>query len=141
MKDGITQYALYPGIRTLLRNLQAAGSDLYIVSNKLTEPLTAILKHAGITGYFRDVVGIDGTGPVSRKQQEVAGLIERKFLKPGETVMVGDTDRDIQAGKENGLSTVGVLYGFGSTDELQSAGADEIAGSVRELASMLLPRP
>ena len=53
-------------------------------------------------------------------------------------VMVGDRFHDIEGAKFNGISTVGVLYGFGNRKELENAGADAIAESVSALESILL---
>ena len=48
-------------------------------------------------------------------------------------VMVGDRENDIQGGRENGLDTIGVLYGYGSREELVEAGAMQIAQTVEDL--------
>ena len=52
--------------------------------------------------------------------------------------MVGDREHDIIGAKENGLESIGVLFGYGSRQELEKAGADQIAENVQELEKMLL---
>ena len=55
-----------------------------------------------------------------------------------ESVMVGDRMHDIAGAKEVGINAIGVLYGYGSREELLHAGADNIAASVQELEEMLI---
>ncbi len=51
--------------------------------------------------------------------------------------MVGDRRHDIEGAKACGLKSVGVTWGFGSQEELETAGADRIAGTFEELESIL----
>ena len=50
-----------------------------------------------------------------------------------QTVMIGDRKHDIIGAKQNGLDSIGVLYGYGDFDELHAAGADYIAESVADI--------
>lgn len=67
-------------------------------------------------------------GDVIRYALERAGLRELSGA-----VMVGDRENDIQGARENGLDSIGVLYGYGSREELLQAGAMQIAESVAKL--------
>ena len=58
-------------------------------------------------------------------------------LLPSRALMVGDRWYDVAGAKQNGLASVGVLYGYGSREEMEKAGADYIAGSVAELGFLL----
>ncbi len=51
--------------------------------------------------------------------------------------MIGDRKYDILGAKEKGIRAIGVTYGYGSYEELHTAGADHIAGSVEELGDLL----
>ena len=53
-------------------------------------------------------------------------------------VMVGDREHDILGAKENGLQAIGVLYGYGSREELEQAGAMAVAETIRDIPSLLL---
>ena len=53
-------------------------------------------------------------------------------------VMVGDREHDILGAGENRMDSIGVLFGYGSREELEKAGATEIAASVPELEKLLL---
>ena len=47
--------------------------------------------------------------------------------------MVGDREHDVRGARENGLQVIGALYGYGSREELEEAGADWIAKTVEEI--------
>ena len=53
--------------------------------------------------------------------------------------MVGDRDQDIEGAKKNDLSSAGVLWGYGSLEELQGAGADYLVSEPGELLSVVIP--
>lgn len=54
-----------------------------------------------------------------------------------EVVMVGDRENDIRGARENGLDSIGVLYGYGSREELLEAGALQIAETVEDLRACI----
>lgn len=64
-----------------------------------------------------------------------AGSVAKALLTA--TAMVGDRHFDIVGAKKNGITAIGVSYGYGSTEELKKAGADYVAGSVKELEKLL----
>ena len=76
----------------------------------------------------------------TKKGEVIAYALELCGRECGDrnTLMVGDRFHDIVGAKDNGLSSIGVSYGYGSYDELRYFGADRIARSVRELSEMLL---
>ena len=74
-----------------------------------------------------------------RKGDIIAYTLNRLGVNPKETpvVMVGDRKHDVIGAKENQLPCVGVLFGYGSREELREAGADALAESVKELGEIL----
>ena len=65
-------------------------------------------------------------------------LEENHVNDVGKAVMIGDREHDILGAKENGMDSVGVLFGYGSKEEFEDAGADWIVESVEELTELLL---
>ena len=57
---------------------------------------------------------------------------------PKRAVMVGDRRHDMAGAHANGLEAVGVLYGYGSREELAAAGAEQLAADLNELKAILL---
>lgn len=65
-------------------------------------------------------------------------LWSARCTEPGRTVMVGDRRHDVQGAGLAGLETVGVLYGYGSREELETAGAAAIAATPEEVKKLIL---
>lgn len=147
---------LYSGIDGMIRALSAQGKRLYIVSTKDEGDVTAILQYFGLYEYFAAVRGGSfeneqaGRGGDYDKAAMIREILARDGIQSGaqddaaspdvleaETVMVGDRDLDINAGHANNIPVIGVLYGYGSREELTGAGADLLVGTVAELAALL----
>ena len=76
-------------------------------------------------------------GRISRKADVISHLID----KLGETekssiLMIGDRDQDIDGAKANGLQSAGVLWGYGSREELMDAGADYIVSVPSDIVNI-----
>ena len=79
---------------------------------------------------------------MDEKQVEKADVLRYVIEDLGQVdltkaVMVGDRENDVRGARENGLPCIGVLYGYGSREELTEAGAAKIADTVEELKKML----
>ena len=73
----------------------------------------------------------------SRKTDVVCYALETCGIYPDRAVMIGDRHHDIDGAKDNALESIGVLWGYGSREELSAAGATRLAESVPQLASLL----
>ena len=97
------------------------------------------MEHLGIDSFFAKVSGADYEGKEATKKFLIGncltGLSENE--RAG-AVMIGDTKFDIEGARSNHIQSIGVLYGYGTRQELQDAGAGGIAESVKELTCMLL---
>ena len=135
---GLFENAPYSGIEDLLRRLNAAGRKLYVATSKPTDMSVRILERFGLAGYFQAIVGSDPTKSDSTKADIIRAAHARCSLDMARTVMVGDRSYDMEGAKECSIPCVGVLYGYGSRQELTDAGADRIAETVEDLAGILL---
>ena len=125
-ESGFPNTVPYPGVQERLSELKAAGAKLYIVTNKRHVPTQGIVRKFGWDVLFDGVWSFDSMPGVKyKKPQLLAHLLQELKIDPADAVMVGDTKGDIDAGKANGMHTVGVTWGYGTREEL--AGADEIA--------------
>ena len=52
--------------------------------------------------------------------------------------MIGDSNVDIQTGKNAGIETIGCVWGFRGRQELEDAGADHIANTADDIAKFIL---
>ncbi len=135
---GMFENAVYPGIPELLDGLRKDGYKLYVATSKPEQYSVKILEHFGLAEYFEMIGGADMNetrvhkGDVIRYVMESCGLIN-----PDEIVMIGDRENDMNGAKQNHMDSVGVLYGYGSREELENAGAGHIAETVEELGKVL----
>ena len=134
---GIFENDPYPGIEAFLAQLKAAGFRLFVATSK-PEPLSLrILEHFGLMPYFEGLAGSTMDEKRTKKGEVIAYALKTFQLDPAETIMVGDRKHDVEGARENGLPCVGVLYGYGSREELTAAGAAALAEDLPALASLL----
>ena len=119
---GIFENEVYPGIPELLETLCGAGCRLLVATSKPTVFARQILDHFGLLPRFLLVSGTSLKGRSASKEE----VIETALLDAGITdrrrcVMVGDRFYDTEAAARCGLDSIGVLYGYGSPEELKNA--------------------
>ena len=124
-ESGFPNTAPYPGIPGKLQAIKDRGGRIYIVTNKRHAPTQKLVKAMGWDGLFDGVWSFDSFPGVKYKKLDLlARLLADLGVDPADAVMVGDTKGDIDAGRANGMRTVGVTWGYGTREEL--AEADEI---------------
>ena len=96
-----------------------------------------ILEHFELDGYFQAVFGAELSGERSDKTELLNHLSVELALSNEHTTMVGDREHDMIAARNTGMVGVGVLYGYGSVEELRAAGAAHIVSQVEELEALL----
>ena len=129
---GYAENSLYDGVREALRDLSDRGISLGICTSKREDFAARILEHFSIRAHFLFVSG----GDVGvRKEQQLAELrVAGRVLTTSR--MIGDRAVDISAARANGLSSVGVLWGYGSERELTNAGADLLLAEPTQLSQL-----
>lgn len=133
---GWQENSIYPNIPEALASLSANGFDLYVATSKPHIYATKILQHFDLAGYFHAVFGSELDGTRTDKSDLLRYAKERLSLN-GNATMVGDRSYDIVGARANGLTAIGVSYGYGTVAELEQAGAEQIAATPDELLVML----
>ncbi len=110
---------LYPGVTETLDMLK--GRVLSVVTNKRERLSVRLLEDLGIARYFRSIIGPDTAGEKKPSPRPALLACERAGAEREETVMVGDSDIDIQTGKAAGLVTIAVPYGYRPPEMLKGA--------------------
>lgn len=126
----------YPGIRELLEQLKAQGHTLYVATSKPEGMSVDILDHFDLSKYFDRICGASMDTSRSTKEAVIAYLLEQNGNKDN-MVMVGDTKFDVIGAKMHGIPTIGVAWGYGTVEDMVSAGATAIAHSTEELLQLL----
>ena len=136
--QGLFENRVYKGVEELLNGLNEAGKTLILATSKPEEYTIRILEHFGLDKYFDFVAGATMDEKRSKKSEVIAWVIKNMEIADLScAVMVGDRDQDILGAKENGIDSIGVLYGYGDYGELKGAGATHIADNTQEVFKII----
>ena len=125
----------YDGIDAALGALAARGERLILCTSKPAVYARRILAHFRLDRHFSAQYGADLAGTLDDKRTLMAHIVAHEDLAPAACTMIGDRHHDLRAARAHGVRAVGVLWGFGSRDEL--AGADALAEHPDELPAIL----
>lgn len=130
---GIFENEFFADIPPALEKLKAAGKKLVVATSKPEEYSVKIVNHFGLDKYFDYVCGSCMDETRGSKTEIISYALDRCGIdgssdnnNKSRVLMIGDRFHDIEGAKNNQIKSCGVLYGFGSEDELKKAGADFI---------------
>jgi phosphoglycolate phosphatase len=133
-ETGIFENEPIAGVESLLRHLAGQGKRLIVATSKPKLFADRILEHFHLAQYFSLVCGSELDGTRSKKGEVIGYALEQAAVADRETaVMVGDREHDVIGAREAGIDCIGVLYGYGAREELESADAVLIVESAEEL--------
>ena len=135
---GLFENEVYPGVPEMLQKLRDEGKKVILATSK-PEPFTfRILERFDLMKYFDFVAGATMDSTRVKKADVIAYALESCGITDlSEAVMIGDREHDIIGAKAHAMDSIGVLYGYGSREEHEKAGATRIAATVSELSAML----
>lgn len=131
---GLYENEVYDGVEKLLEQLKQSGKIIVLATSKPEKYAIEILKHFDLYKYFDYVAGATMGGSRGEKADVIRYALKISGIEnKSEAIMVGDRNYDILGAKENGLDSIGVLFGFGDYEELTKAGANYIAETVADI--------
>jgi phosphoglycolate phosphatase len=130
---GLFENTLYKGILECLDRIIGKADSIHVVTSKPTVFSRRIIKHFELDQYFGVVFGSNLDGTLSDKTELLDHVLKSQGIHAQDTVMIGDRRFDIVAAKNHGLRALGVLWGYGSEEELKSAGADALCAHPKEI--------
>lgn len=136
--EGCTYHVVpYAGIAEMLRTLKKQEIKLCVLSNKPHNQTVKV-----VTDIFgQDVFAyVQGQTEHIEKKPNPAGLyylLKKMDISKENTLYIGDSEVDIETGKEAGMKTVGVSWGFRSREILKEAQAEYIIDTPEELLSFI----
>ncbi len=134
---GLYENRVYEGIPECLAALRGGGARLLVATSKPEPFARRILDHFGLTDAFEGIYGSSFDGSLSDKGDLIAALLVAEGLDPTAVTMVGDREHDGRGAAGSGVRFLGVLYGYGSRDELLGAGAIALCESPCEIPATL----
>lgn len=136
---GIYENEIYPGIEDMLKELREKGFFLAMATSKPEVFADIVLRHFHIREHIQVLAGATMDEGRTNKAEVLAYALEQMQIPDlSQAVMVGDRCYDVEGARAMGIDSIGVLYGYGSREELEQAGATRIAESVEELKQILL---
>ena len=138
---GMFENQVYDGCEGLLKELKDNGKILIVATSKPEVFAEQILEHFGIAKYFTFIAGSTLDGSRVKKGDVIRYALEScKIIDGSQAIMIGDREHDIIGAKEMGLSSIGVLFGYGSRAELEEAGADFIVSTIEDIGKVILAK-
>ena len=136
---GILENTPYDGTEQLLRTLHSKGKKLILATSKPEKFAIEILGRYDFAKYFTFIGGACMDESTRMKKDEVIEycLAECNITDTSECIMVGDRYHDVEGAAKYGIPTVGVLYGYGTKDELLNAGAVAVCDTPENLCEYL----
>jgi phosphoglycolate phosphatase len=122
----------YQNIAELIKELRTRGVKMVVVSSDLIETVTSELTIFGLNNLFLEVVP-----NIHDKTETVKNLIDKYNFDKSETVIIGDTNHEIEVGKLVGIKTVAVTWGFTSEIRLIINHPDFLIHNLNELSDCL----
>ncbi len=129
---GFSENILYDGIPDVLVALRGLGFKLGVCTSKRVDFAERILTLFNIRDHFNFV---NGAEVGVKKSSQLKELMDQNFIDT-HSIMIGDRHVDIEAAKMNSMRSVGVLYGYGSKQEIEKANPEWIAPKPEELINI-----
>jgi phosphoglycolate phosphatase len=126
---GLYENGVYDGIGDVLTSLRASGHRLFVATSKPHVFAERIIDHFGLRNHFERVFGSELDGTRVDKSHLLEYALKEALVDPAKTLMIGDRSHDMIGAKNNGMKGIGVLYGYGSRDELLQAGAHHVCAT------------
>jgi len=130
---GYSENRLYPGITESLMSLAKQGFPLGICTSKRADFAEKIVKMFQLSDYFEFISG--GDVGIKKSQQIKSLLLDNRIDK--RSLMIGDRYVDLRAAHENGINSVGVLWGYGSREELEAESPNYLLAHPQDLKNFL----
>lgn len=135
---GIYENKIYDGIVDMLKSLKENGNIIILATSKPETFAIKILEHFNLIQYFDFVSAATMDGSRSEKADIIKYALDSNGINNlSSVIMVGDRKYDIIGAKQCNLDSIGVLFGYGSKNELEMAGADFIVETPLEILNVL----
>lgn len=135
---GMYENERYPGIDEMLGSVATQVESMFVVTSKPRVYANTIVQHFGLEAFFDGVYGSEFDGSLTDKSELIAHVLRSESIAADDATMIGDRRHDIVGAHSNSVRSIGVLWGYGSRQELEDAGAHQICEAVLELPQLLV---
>lgn len=136
---GWKENRVYDGVKEMLARLKENGLRIFMATSKPEIYAVRIADYFDLTRYFEFIGGATTDGTRNDKSDVIKYVLDRFGTDRAEdALMIGDRWHDVEGAAAFGIKTLGVAYGFGSREELLSAGAVYVAKTPSDVADYVL---
>lgn len=128
----------FDGIRDALERLKRSGKRLLVATSKLEDLARRTMEHHGIARSFDVIAGASKDDKRSSKQDVILRTLELATEQSESCVMIGDRLHDMEGAQQTGMDAIGVLWGYGSRQELSAYHPVLLAQTPTELCDYLI---
>jgi phosphoglycolate phosphatase len=133
---GLFENEVYQDIPETLSSLQGMGHTLYVATSKPRIYAEQIIEHFGLHHTFTGIYGSELDGTRSDKASLISHILKTESIAPSDALMFGDREHDMIGAKANDVCGFGVLWGYGTRDELEASGAHACVSQPRDLVAV-----
>jgi phosphoglycolate phosphatase len=126
---GLYENAVYAGVEDVLTALRQSGRRLFVATSKAHVFAERIIDHFDLRRHFERVFGSELDGTRADKSDLLAYALKTTAVESSHATMIGDRSHDMIGARNNGMKGIGVLYGYGSAQELTAAGASHLCAT------------
>jgi HAD superfamily hydrolase (TIGR01509 family) len=137
MEDCLSLVKPIVGVAEALKGFKEMGLDIAVASSNPRRLIVEVLNLTNLLGYVDVVIGSEDVKRGKPHPDIVEEAIRRLSVKPYETIYVGDTVYDVEAGRAAGVFTVAVLTGAASKEEVESSRPNMVVEDLRDLLKSL----
>lgn len=134
---GMYENSVYPDVPAGLETLRGQGHRLWVVTSKPHVFAREIVRHFGLAGYFERVYGSELSGANEDKGDLIRHVLAEEAIPPERAWMVGDRMHDVLGARRNAVAAIGILWGYGSEEELRAAAPRRIVATMAELCEAI----
>ena len=136
---GLFENRVFPGIRRLLRTLKQEGWFIGIATGKPQKTSERVVAHFGLDKFVEKICGPTGDHRADKIDLIINALPADWDFEHDEAWMVGDRKFDVEGAIGAGVRSIGVGYGYGSEEELRTAGCTHYCETVEDIINFLCP--
>ncbi len=126
---------LFFGIKDGLERFKKSGITMIILGSMFREALLREIENFGLQGIFKEF-----NTDVHDKAEFINDIIKRNNFNPKETIFIGDTTQEVDAGKKGGTLTAAVTWGYQSEEKLRAANPDFLVHNLEELEKIIFAK-
>ena len=134
---GLYENKIYDNIENILKIINGKNKNCILATSKVIDIADKILKYFKINNYFYDIVGSNLDGTLVEKEDIIKYIIEKNNLNKNETIMIGDRKYDIIGANRNNIHSIGVMYGYGSKEELEEVKPTYFCENVMDIIKII----